>query len=416
MRILLLTQWFDPEPSFKGLLFARELRRQGHEIRVLTGFPNYPGGNLYPGYKIRPWQRETIDGISVLRVPLLPSHSGSGMARILNYVSFALFATLAAILTKKPDVVYVYHPPGTAALAAVALRILKRVPFVVDIQDMWPDTLAATGMVGNSHILDMVGWWMGVIYRLASHIVVLSPGFRRVLVRRGVEDAKISVIPNWTYDAPIEDAERRGSIEPTFEGRFNILFAGTMGKAQALETVLDAAELIQSDCPSAQFVLMGSGIETGNLQVEQARRGLNNVCFLPRRPPSEATKVLAMADALLVHLKDDPLFEITIPSKTQTYLQAGKPILMGVRGDSARMVEEAGAGIFFAPEDPQALVSAVKEMMSMSADQRAQLGQSGRCFYERELALSKGVARFAAIFAAVGDRHRFPTDRVDAET
>src|SRR6478735_2159975 len=149
MRILLITQWFDPEPTFKGLLFAKELQRLGHEVEVLTGYPNYPGGRIYDGYRIRPFQRSIVEGVPVTRVALYPSHDSSGARRLLNYGSFAVSAALASLVARRPDVAYVYHPPGTIALPALALRVLRGVPFVYDVHDLWPETLSSTGMVSS---------------------------------------------------------------------------------------------------------------------------------------------------------------------------------------------------------------------------------------------------------------------------
>ena len=198
MKILFLTQWFEPEPTFKGLLFARELAARGHEVEVLTGFPNYPGGKVYPGYRIRPWVREQIDGIDMLRVALYPSHNNSGLHRALNYLSFALSAAvIGTALIRKPDVVYVYHPPITVGFAATVIGFFRRTPFVYDIQDLWPDTVAASGMMSNPAALALLGKLCNFVYRRARHITVLSPGFKEQLVGRGVPPDKIDVIYNW---------------------------------------------------------------------------------------------------------------------------------------------------------------------------------------------------------------------------
>jgi colanic acid biosynthesis glycosyl transferase WcaI len=190
MKILILTQWFDPEPTFKGLLFAQELAARGHEVAVLTGFPNYPDGEVYPGYRIRPWVREQIDGISVLRVALCPSHNKSGFRRALNYISFALSAAvIGTTLIRKPDLIYVYHPPITVGLAAVVIGFLRRAPFVCDVQDLWPDTVVASGMLSNPAALALLGKFCKFVYRRARRITVLSPGFKEQLVRREVSPA-----------------------------------------------------------------------------------------------------------------------------------------------------------------------------------------------------------------------------------
>lgn len=395
----MITQWFDPEPTFKGLLFARELQRLGHEVEVLTGFPNYPGGNVHPGYRIRPWQREVMDGVPILRVPLYPSHDSSGIKRAANYLSYAASASLGALLMRRPDVAYVYHPPATTSLPALVLNALKGVPFVYDIQDLWPDTLAATGMMENAAVLRSVGSFMDVVHRRAARIAVLSSGFREKLIERGVPEHKVSVIPNWTNEdktnltvPPDERAHELG-----FAGKFNVVFAGNMGKAQALDTVLDAAELLRGE--AARFVMIGGGVDEERLRESARERSLSNVEFLPRRPPSEIGEILTLADALLIHLKDDPLFAITIPGKTQANLRAGKPLLMGVRGDAAALVREAGAGLTFAPQDAAGLAAAVRELMAFSPEQRQQMGESGARYYEDKLALRVGAARFAEVLA-----------------
>jgi lipopolysaccharide/colanic/teichoic acid biosynthesis glycosyltransferase/glycosyltransferase involved in cell wall biosynthesis len=396
MRVLMLTQWFDPEPTFKGQLFAQELRRLGHHVEVITGFPNYPGGRLYPGYRVRAYQRDVVDGIVVHRVPLYPSHDASAGKRVLNYGSFALSATVKILSGRRPDVVYVYHPPGTVALPAMVARLVRGVPFVYDVQDLWPDTLAATGMLSDSRILGAVARVMDATYGLAAHVVVLSDGFRRRLTERGVPAAKVSVIRNWASEHEIEHSEPGAARTALgLADSFNVVFAGAMGPAQALDAVLDAASLLGAS--PVRFVLIGSGMDRERLERRASELGLRNVVFLPRRPQSEIGQVLAAADALLVHLKDDPLFEITIPSKTQAYLLAGKPILMGVRGDAATLVREAAAGMTFEPGDPAALASAVQGLRDMSDDERRALGANGRRFYERHLALGVGASRFASL-------------------
>lgn len=402
MRILLITQWFDPEPTFKGLLFAKELQRLGHDVEVLTGYPNYPGGRVYDGYRIRPFERTEVEGVPVTRVALYPSHDGSGVRRLLNYGSFAVSAALASLVARRPDVAYVYHPPGTIALPAMALRVLRGVPFVYDVHDLWPDTLSSTGMVSSGGALGLVGAGMKAVYRLASEVVVISEGFRRRLRERGVPDEKITVIPTWTYEDDIADAvpaQRDG-------GPFRVVFAGTMGKAQALDTVLDAAVVLAGE--PVQFVLVGGGIEVERLRSRVESEHISNVTFLPRRPPSEIGEVLASADALLVHLRKDPLFEITVPSKTQAYMVAGKPILMGVAGDATQMIEEADAGVCFTPEDPAALASAVRRLAALPADELAAMGARGKDYYAQHLSLTVGAGRLVQVLARAGrSRHRF---------
>ena len=401
MKILILTQWFEPEPTSKGLLFARELVTRGHEVEVLTGFPNYPGGKLYPGYRIRPWVREHIDGVRVLRVALYPSHSNSGFRRALNYLSFALSAALiGTALITQPDVVYVYHPPITVGFAGAVIGFLRKTPFVYDIQDLWPDTVASTGMMSNPTALALLGKLCRFVYHRAAHITVLSRGFKVQLVRRGVPAEKIDVIYNWCDETVLKGnggpITRLGAAN-----RFCILFAGTMGLAQGLESVLGAAKICRTTVPSAEFLFMGGGVDRDRLESMAEEMELDNVRFLPRQPMHAMGGVLAGADALLVHLKDDPLFRITIPSKTQAYLAAGKPILMAVHGDAADLVRRACAGVVCEPGIPHSIAAAVKELVDTPNEQLAQMGCAGRAFYDSELSIAIGVDKFERIFRMV---------------
>lgn len=397
MRILFLTQWFDPEPSFKGLQFALALQARGHSVQVLTGFPNYPGGKVYPGYRIRLWQREVMQGVPVLRVFLYPSHSRSAIGRVLNYLSFALSAAvLGPLLVKSADVAYVYHPPATVGLPALALKYLRRIPFVYDVMDLWPDTLTATGMVNGSLTLRLVGRWCQHVYRAADQIAVVSFGFRQRLMERGVSADKLRVIFNWAHALPVAMPE--AALESSLAGKFVVLFAGNLGAAQGLDSVLDAAKLTQERHPEVCFAFVGSGVEEPRLRQRAVSEGLTNVVFLGRRPPEAMGGVYAWAAALLVHLRADPLFDITIPSKTQAYLAIGKPILMGCRGDAADLVRAAGAGIVFAPEQAAALAQAVEELLSLPESARESLGASGRSYYEAHLSLAAGVQAFEGQF------------------
>lgn len=400
MRILILTQWFDPEPFYKGIPFAKELAKLGHDVEILTGFPNYPGGKVYNGYRIKFLQREKVSGIPVIRVPLYPSHDISATRRTLTYVSFALSATIFGLFfVRSTDVIYAYHPPATIGLPALIISFFRRTPFVYDIQDLWPDTLLTTGMIKNKLILGMIDKFCKYVYLKASKIIVLSPGFKSALINRGVPECKIEVIYNWCDDAHI----REENIEDTFKiksgmaGKFNILFAGNMGKAQALDAVLDAAAAIKNRYPSIQFVFIGGGVDVGRLKQKVKSLNLTNTLFIPAQPVSEIGKYLNSADVVLVHLKKDPLFKITIPSKIQAYMAAGKPILLGVEGAAAELVGQAGAGISFIPENPNSIKNAVEKLFTMSRVDLNKMGDAGKLFYEKELSLCIGAKKFEKI-------------------
>lgn len=405
MRILFLTQYFQPEPNFfLGLPFAKELVRRGHEVEVLTGFPNYPGGKIYHGYKIKYLQRELMEGIPVIRVPLYPSHDRSSMKRILNYSSFAFSSsTIGSFCIKPADVCFVYQGPATLGWAATIFRLLHRIPFVWNIQDLWPDSLASTGMFDHKLGLSMVNGWCNFIYKKASKIVVITPGMKKKLMERGVPGDKVEIIYNWCDDALIcrDDKNEVLASSLGMANKFNIVFAGNMGKAQALGPVFDAAKILGDECPDAQFVFIGDGVEVEPLKQKTKALQLSNVLFLARRPVSEIGPILRLADALLVHLRDDPLFRITIPSKTQAYMAMGRPVLMGVKGDAAELIEKARAGISCEPENPVSIAATVKKLYHMTASELDNMGNNGMRYYDQNMAFEIGVEKYEKIFNTV---------------
>lgn len=406
-RVLLLTQWFDPEPTFKGLVFARELVRQGFDVEVITGFPNYPGGRVYAGYKIKLIQRECIDGVQITRLPLYPNHDQSAIKRVMNYVSFAASALVYGLfMAKRADVMYAYHPPLTVGIAASLIRWVRGIPLVYDIQDMWPDTLGATGMLNNPRALAFVGRVCDWVYKRVDHLVVLSPGFKRLLVQRGVPESKIEVIYNWADEVALMSP--LGAVPEAFPGpdRFRVVFAGNMGKAQALDAVLDAAAILQARGSSASLVMLGGGVEVSRLKTRALEMKLENTVFLAPVPMSEVGRVLAAADVLLVHLRKDPLFEITIPSKTQAYMAVGKPLLMAVNGDAANLVGQASCGLSAESENPQALADAVDELAAMTVEELSKMGENASSFYRQALALQVGAAKFSVVFKSLSQKAR----------
>ncbi len=407
LRILMVSQYWNPEPSFMALPFARELIKRGHTIEVLTGFPCYPGGKIYPGYRQKPFSREVIEGIRVNRVWLYPSHDTSARRRIMYYLTFAFSAVCwGPWITKRADVSYVDQRPPPAALPARWISLLKRTPVDYDIQDLWPDFVTQTGMMPK-RLEGMLNRYCNWVHKKMDRLIALSPGFKRTLIDRGVKESKIDVIFNWCDEAALKPVPANKDVkkELGLEGAFVVLFAGTMGIFQKIDSAVEAAKILQSDCNNIHFVFVGGGVEAA--RIEASAREIPNVHFLPRRPTEEMPKLLAAADALLVHLQDDPIFEITVPSKTQAYLYSGRPIVMGIRGDAADIVREAQAGVLCEPENPQSMADAVKRLAEMSPEDREQLGKNGHAFYEMKMSVRVGVDLFDASFRrAVEDRAR----------
>lgn len=404
MKILLITQLFQPEPNhLKGLAFAQELKRLGHSVEVLTGFPNYPGGKLYPGYR-QSWRMwEELDGIPVIRVPLFPDHSSSGLRRILCYVTLALSACLPGLaLVQRPDVVHVYQGPATLALPAMLLRIIFGIPFVLDVQDIWPDSVLSSGMFRYPSAKRWLDAWCGLTYALASKIVVLSPGYRSTLMERGVPAAKLEVVYNWCAEIPNRSLSDVESKADSFglRGYFNVVYAGNLGRVQALESVVRAAGLLQQSHPEIHFVFVGDGVDANFLKQISADEAISNVSFIPRQPVGQVGVILDQADALLIHLRDDPLCRIGIPQKTQAYLAAGRPVVMAVKGDACELINKAQAGIVCEPENPRSIAEAVLALYRMSEAQRCLMGQNGAAYYRKYLSFERGSRQMDTIFAA----------------
>lgn len=401
MKILLLTQWFDPEPTFKGLLFAQALRDEGHEVEVLTGFPNYPGGKVYEGYKIRAYQKDIVDGITIHRAPLYPSHDGSAIKRVFNYLSFAISTFFIGLIkTREIDVIYSYHPPLTTSLSAFLLGLCKRVPFVIDVQDLWPDTLLATGMLKNKKALFVVGKVCDFIYKRAAKIVVLSPGFKSRIESRGVPQDKIEIIYNWCNEPALNDFEE-SSVKLPDNGNLNLVFAGNLGYAQGLSTIVNAAEILQKNDIKVNIILLGDGVAKSMAIEGSEAKCLKNMYFIPRVPMQQVGGILAKADMLLVHLTNNELFEITVPSRTQAYLAMAKPIIMGVSGDAADLITKSDSGVTCEPDNPISLAEAITNLSLLPDSNRAKMGINGRDFYYKELSLKIGVAKFICIFKDV---------------
>jgi colanic acid biosynthesis glycosyl transferase WcaI len=405
MNILFITYYFQPEPNFFFCLpFAKELVRRGHKVEVLTGFPNYPGGKIYDGYKVKFIHRETLEGIPVIRVPLYPSHDQSSVKRTLSYISLSLSqAAIGPFAVGKADIAYVVQGPATIGWPSIIHKVFRTIPFVYNIQDLWPDTLTSTGMFDSGIGYKLIDKWCKFVYRQAAKIVVISPGMKTTLIERGVPQEKIEVIYNWCDDSLIYRGNPDLNLkkELGMQDKFNIVFAGNMGKMQAMDSVIDAAEIISRTNNNIQFVFIGSGVEVDSLKQKAKQLKLANVVFHGRKPVSEIGPILRLADVLLVHLKDDPLFRITIPSKTQAYMAIGKPILIGVKGDAADLVEKAGAGLSCEPNNPQSIAQTVKNLYEMDKNQLLQMGINAMNYYDNNLSLQTAVDSYIKIFDEV---------------
>jgi len=322
----------------------------------------------------------------------------------LCYCSLALsLALLAPFFVKRADIAFVVQGPATIGLPAIIMKWLRSIPFVYNIQDLWPDSLLSTGMFNSKVGLKLVHEWCNFTYRQASKITVISPGVKQRLIERGVPENKVDVLYNWCDDELIcrDEPDAQLARNLNLAGKFNIIFAGNIGAAQALDAVFEAAALIEPRYPNIQFVFIGGGTDVERLKSLAEEKKITNVLFLPRMPIEDIGNVLRLADVLLVHLRRDPLFEITIPSKTQAYMASGRPIVMAVEGDAAGLVSRAQAGIPCEPQNPGSIAFAVKRLYMMAREEREQFGINGRNFYERELSFKPAVRRYEKIFSTL---------------
>jgi len=395
---------------------ATDLLAREHDVRAITAFPNYPLGRIYKGYKQRLWSRDTVGGVDVVRLPIFPDHGRSAIRRACCYLSFALSASiLGTLFSGKPDVIWAYQPPLTVGVPALWMSFLRRAPLVYEVQDLWPETLVSTGMMNSKLGLRVLHAFARLVYHRSAAIVVPSHGMKTNIVSKGVPDSKVHVIPNWADEEVYRPVppDPQLAAEYDLSGKFNVVFAGNLGAAQGLETVLDAAGRL-ADYPDIQFALIGEGLERRKLEAEISDRSLSNVRLIGQQPAERMASFFALADVLLVHLRRDPLFEIMVPAKTQSYLACGKPILMGVAGDAATLINEIGAGLTCQQEDPQDMAAWIVRLREMPLEDRLRMGSCGRRAFEERFRRRILVERYEKLFMSVGRaRDRAASDPSD---
>lgn len=381
MRVLIVSQYFWPE-SFRINEVASTLRDSGCEVLILTGQPNYPDGVIFDGYSACSLSTDFHDQLEILRVPLFPRGRSSAVRLVCNYLSFVFSATLFgawSLRGRSIDRILVYAPsPILQAIPAIWLGRLKSAPVITWVQDLWPESLSATGYVKNRFSLACVGRVVRWIYRRCDLLLAQSEAFVEA-VRKMADGTPVVFHPH-----PGElafEANTNQSPPFRFENGFNVVFAGNFGTVQALETVLEAALLLRSD-NDVRFVLVGSGSRSEWLREEVARLGLTNV-LLPGRFPAEAMPaIFERASVLLMSLNRNPIFSQTVPGKMQAYLAAGKPIIASIDGEAARVLAEAGAGLACPAEDSAALADAIRQLRQMPSERLEQMGQSARNYYQ----------------------------------
>ncbi|QWA29936.1 glycosyltransferase family 4 protein [Pseudomonas sp. RC3H12] len=401
LKVLVVSQYFWPE-NMRINDLVRDLTAKGHEVTVLTGLPNYPEGEVFERFRRNPEAFARYEGAEVIRVPLVARGKRS-FTLVLNYLSFLLNAsTLGAfkLRGKRFDAVFVYAvSPILAAIPALVIGRLKRAPVFVWVLDLWPETLRAVGVVKHPRLLGLVGRMVSWIYNRTDYLLLQSHGFFdnvRRYCSRPIAEERLVYFPSWAED----DFSQASLSEPALiqrePGLFTVVFAGNLGEAQDFPAVLDAAEALRGKV-AVRWVIVGDGRMSKWLTTQVALRKLDNVHLLGRHPLEAMPGLFAQADALLVSLKTNDVFEKTIPGKVQAYLASGRPLLGMINGEAARVIEESGAGFACNSGDADGLAAITRSLAETSETERATMGRAGRTYYEQRYAKEKLMSRLEAL-------------------
>lgn len=386
MRILVVTQYFWPE-GFRVNDLVSGLVERGHEVTILTGKPNYPSGQTFSEFRRNPSAYSCYRGCAVIRVPMI-ARGTRAFTLLLNYVSFAVAASTIGVFRlrgRKFDAIFVFEPsPVSVGLPAALLKWLKNAPLAFWVLDLWPDSLEATGAVRSRFLLRQVGKVVKFIYDRCDLILAQSRGFKPAIGRLGQVPDKIVYFPSWA-DKLDRDPQQSVAPEIAEEGcRFSIVFTGNIGEAQDFPAILDAAEQLK-ETGKVRWVIVGDGRMAPWVRSEVERRQLKETVLLPGRFPIERMpSFYRHADALLVSLRAEPIFALTIPGKLQSYLAEGLPILAMLDGEGADVISRSGAGLASPAGDGAALAASVLDMMGMSHEERRRMGENGLRLSETE--------------------------------
>ena len=409
MKVLIVSQYFWPE-DFRINDTAFGLAGRGHEVTVLTGKPNYPEGRFFAGYGFFGRTHEKYGGVRIVRVPLIPRGRSGPLRLAFNYLSYALFASVLAPFHCRGayDAILVYEPsPITVGIPALVLKWLKSAPLLFWVQDLWPESLSATGAVRAGWILAIVSRFVRFLYRRCDLILVQSRAFMEPIRAYGITEERIAYFPNsaeaFYLPVTVEDAAPERAQLP--EG-FRVMFAGNVGAAQDFETIISAAERLKS-YPDIRWIILGDGRMLPWVAAEVSRRGLQSTISLPGRYPAETMpRWFALADAMLVTLRREPIFAMTIPAKAQSYLACGRPIVAALDGEGARVIREAGAGIAVEAGDAGALAAAVIRLYRMPAAERRAMGEKGRRYFEEHFERERLLGQLEYWMDGLASSHR----------
>lgn len=368
MHVLFVSNYFPPEvnaPATRLYEHAREWMKDGGSLDVITAVPNFPEGVVYQGFK-NAYTRENVEGIHVARVPMYVAENKGTIKRSISYVSFMLSAIWYSRRIARPaDIVVASSPQLFSAVAGYVISRMRRVPFVLEIRDLWPDSIVAVGAMRRNWLIRMFEALERFLYRKASHVIVVTDSFKRILTERGVEPSKITVLKNgadWeSFSDPLDQA-MLSEIRERYDlnGKFIAAYIGTIGMAHGAQILLEAAERCAD--PSIVFIIMGAGSSRDSIVARHNELGLKNVRLIEKHPKKMVRYFLEVADVCVVHLRDVSLFQTVLPSKIFEAMATRTPIALGIRGEAQEIIEESGAGIPFVPEDANSLLETVLQL------------------------------------------------------
>jgi colanic acid biosynthesis glycosyl transferase WcaI len=403
----MLSQWFGPEPGAATVptVLANGLVDRGHDVRVLTGFPNYPTGRVYPGYRQSLRFRETPrERLELRRVPLYASHDQRAAQRALNYTSFAGSAlALGARDLADRDAIWVYNSPATVPLVADRVRRRRGVPYLLHIMDVWPDSVLDSGMLSGGRAADAVDRILTSMVRKgydgASKIAVISPGQIDLLVSRGVPSRLLSYCPVWADERVFfpRPTDRSKLPAAARDASKVLMYAGALGHVQGLDAAVRSAAAVRDT--GLHLVLVGSGIAEDGLRSLATELGTDNIHFMGRRDPQEMGELGAAADVHLVSLADTPLLRLTMPSKLASVMAMGRPVILSGAGDAARVVAESGAGVV--TDSVGTLEQTLRDVAACGPSELEAWGRAGRDYYEKQFSEAHGIAHVEAMLAEI---------------
>lgn len=385
MKILVISQYFWPE-DFRINDICKGIKEEGHEVTVVTGLPNYPYGKVYDGYSLFNRGPKEYEEIKIKRCAMIPRGKDNSIMLALNYVSFMISASIKVIplLFQKYDRVFVFQvSPITSAIPAIIYSKIKKIPSYIYIQDLWPETFYSIVNINNKKLRRILKKVCNKIYNSFDNLLIASRGYEEILIREGINKKKLYYLPQWAEDF-------YSNSQDTYDGNeFIVTFAGNIGKAQSVDTIIKAANLSKSN-KNIKWQIIGDGSEFENIKNMVNELGLNEtVTFTGRKPSSEMPKYFSKSQGLIVTLRNEEILRVTLPAKVQSYMASGKPILAAISGEGKRVIEESKCGLVTEAEDFEGLYKNVIKLYNMNKEQRKELGKLGKEYFNSKFTRTK---------------------------